>query len=198
VVASAQESAAKAEASSQSSSPVNFELRNDGGRIEFFATGRPSALRIHGKGKGPDGTITVAEGVVTGALAFDLDSLETGIGLRDRHMKETYLETSRYPRASLTLKQLDASRLPQASSFAPVTVPFEGTLSLHGVERPVTGQAKVSRDGARISSTATFAINLGEFGIAVPSYLGITVAEKVEVKATFSALVEHGRAVAER
>jgi polyisoprenoid-binding protein YceI len=177
---------------------MHVELQHDAGAIEFFATGWPSALTIHGKGAGPDGALTVTESAVSGSVGFDLGSLETGIGLRDRHMKEKYLQVDRYPRAVLTLKALDIRRVPKQNAFGPVTVPFEGTLLLHGVEKPVAGQARISRDHGRVTTNAVFSIKLGEFGIDVPNYLGVTVAEKVEVKATFSALVDRGREVAGR
>jgi polyisoprenoid-binding protein YceI len=180
------------------SSDVQIALRNDAGSIEFFATGWPSALKIHGKGSGPDGTLSMTDAGVKGSLGVDLRSLETGIGLRDRHMKEEYLQVDRYPRALLTLSRLDVALVPDGSSFGPVSVPFEGTLSLHGTEKAVTGQARVSRSDARITVNALFSIKLAEFGIDVPKYLGITVADKVDVKAAFSAVLERTHDVAER
>lgn len=186
------------EVASLASSPAHVELQNDAGSIEFLATGWPSALRIHGKGAGPDGTLTVRGTAVSGSIGVDLGTLETGIGLRDRHMKEQYLQVDRYPRAVLTLSRLDIKLVPGGSAFGPVTVPFEGMLLLHGVEKPVNGQARISRDDARVTANAVFSIKLGDFGIDVPKYLGITVAEKVEVKAAFSALVDRGRDVAGR
>ena len=138
----------------------------------------------------------MSAGSLNGSITFELDSLETGIALRDRHMRENYLHTSRYPRAELKLSGLDVSKLPESGDFAPVTIPFQGTLSLHGVERPVSGSARLGRSGERVNVTAEFPLQLGDFGIEVPSYLGITVAEKVQVKTTFSARVEARSAAA--
>jgi polyisoprenoid-binding protein YceI len=173
-------------------------LQTDAGSVEFVATGWPSALKIHGKGTGPAGTLTVTDHDVTGSVAVDLASLQTGISLRDRHLKEEYLQVDRYPQARLTLSHLDISRLPEGAAFAAVAIPFEGTLLLHGVEKPVSGQAKVSRNDSRIAVSAQFSITLGDFGVGVPKYMGITVAEKVDVKAAFSAAVGLTRDVARR
>ena|SRR6185503_14476903 len=166
------------------------ELHKQAGHVEFFAVGWPSALKIHGQGPGAEGVVQVSSGTLNGSLTFELDSLETGIALRDRHMKENYLQTSRHPKAELKLSGLDVSKLPATGDFGPVTLPFQGTLSLHGVERPVSGSARLSRSGEQVNATAEFPLKLGDFGIEVPSYLGITVAEKVQVKTTFSARVE--------
>jgi polyisoprenoid-binding protein YceI len=177
---------------------VQVETKADAGSVEFLATGWPSALKIHGKGTGPAGTLTVSDRCVSGSLAVDLASLETGIGLRDRHLKEEYLQVDRYPEARLTLSHLDVSALPEGASFGAVAVPFEGRLRLHGVEKPVSGQAKVSRDDSRLTVSAQFSIRLGDFGVDVPKYMGITVAEKVDVKAAFSAAVGPFHDVARR
>jgi polyisoprenoid-binding protein YceI len=195
--------AAAAAAAAQSVEPKqassqHVELHKQGGNVEFFATGWPSALKIHGKGAGPEGAVRLDEGAVSGAVAFDLDTLETGIALRDRHLKENYLHTARYPRATLTLSRVELGALAGSSSFKNAAVPFEGVLSLHGAEKPVAGEARLTRDGARVQAAATFTIDIRDFGIDVPSYLGITVAEKVQVKVTFSTQLEPGREVAGR
>src|SRR5262245_33307460 len=180
------------------SSPVRVDLQAKTGSIEFLATGWPSALQIHGKGAGPDGSLTVTDRSVHGSLAVDLTSLQTGIGLRDRHLKEQYLQVDRYPQARLTLTRLDVGNVPEGPAFGAATVPFEGTLLLHGVEKPVSGQARVSRKDARITASAEFSIKLKDFGIDVPKYMGITVGEKVDVKTSFAADLGREHDVAER
>jgi polyisoprenoid-binding protein YceI len=196
-VAGAQAGAPK-EPVSLKSPPVQVETKADAGSVEFVATGWPSALKIHGKGTGPAGTLSVTDHCVSGSLAVDLASLETGISLRDRHLKEEYLQVDRYPQARLTLSHLDVRVVPEGATFGAVAVPFEGTLLLHGVEKPVSGQAKVSRNDSRLTVSAQFSINLGDFGVGVPKYMGITVAEKVDVKTAFSAAVGPLRDVARR
>ena len=176
----------------------HVELQKQAGNVEFFAVGWPSALKIHGKGAGPEGQLDVAALGVSGAITFDLDSLETGIGLRDRHLKEQYLQTARFSRATLKLSRVGLKPLPDATAFKNVSIPFEGVLSLHGANRPVAGEARITRDGPRVSVAAAFTIDIREFGIDVPSYLGITVAEKVQVKVSFSSQVESGRDMAGR
>jgi len=197
VFAGAQATAPKPPVSPKSSA-VRVEMTTDAGSVEFVATGWPSALKIHGKGTGPGGTLTVTDHSVSGSLAVDLASLETGISLRDRHLKEEYLQVERYPQARLTLSHLDVSGVPEGATFGAVAVPFEGRLLLHGVEKPVSGQAKVSRHDSRLTVSAQFSINLGDFGVGVPKYMGITVAEKVDVKTAFSAAVGPSRDVARR
>src|SRR4051795_414953 len=46
---------------------------------------------------GEVGSAPNASGTVPGAVKVDLQTLETGIGLRDRHMRENYLEVKKGP-----------------------------------------------------------------------------------------------------
>ncbi len=70
-------------------------------------------------------------GAIDGTLAVDLRTLQTGIGLRDNHMREGYLEVQKgdgFEAATLDKIQLDG--IDQAVPVGKVS--FRGTLSLHG------------------------------------------------------------------
>ena len=167
-----------------------FSMGVQPGKVEFDAVGWPSALKIRGQGNGLEGRLEVDGDAVSGSIAFDLQSLTTGIALRDRHLKEKYLEVGRFPRATFTLSRLALDKVPSSESFSAVTIPFGGTLALHGVEKPVGGEAKIARAGPTVTTTASFEISIKDFGIEVPSYMGITVAEKVQVRVGFPARLE--------
>jgi polyisoprenoid-binding protein YceI len=173
--------------------PAAQSFTATGGHVEFTAVGWPSALTIHGKGDGIEGRLAVLGPSVSGALSFDLSGLSTGIGLRDRHMKEKYLEVAQHPRATLALTGVSLASLPVGDRFDPVRVPWDGMLTLHGVTRRVAGEARIGRAGNAVKTVAEFTVDIGEFGIEVPSYMGITVAEKVEVKVSLTGGLEAAR-----
>lgn len=56
------------------------------GQVVFEAVGKPSFLKIKGQGEGPEGEVSVAD-KVTGSFKFKMATLDTGIGLRNDHMK---------------------------------------------------------------------------------------------------------------
>jgi polyisoprenoid-binding protein YceI len=151
--------------------------------VEFKATGRPSALKIVGKGEGLNGNLAFKGASLAGQITFDMNALTTGIAMRDEHMKKKYLEVEKYPQAKLTITEL---KLPDAAGkgadFAVDDVGFNGTLALHGVEKPIQGKAKVTRAGGDGTALASFAIKISDYAIAVPSFAGITVADDVEIK----------------
>ena len=149
------------------------------GKVEFLATGKPSLLKIRGQAAGPDCRLQLNDNVATGELIFDLNQLDTGIDTRTSHMKEKYLETGRFQKATLTL---DALTLPPAAGEGK-TVEFTGMLELHGVKKPVKGTALIERGNAgRVNGAqADFEILLPDYGIAIPKFAGVIVSEKVAI-----------------
>jgi polyisoprenoid-binding protein YceI len=159
------------------------------GLVEFDAIGRPSALKIHGKGSAPKGTLSVSDGKASGNLTFDLESLDTGIGMRNEHMKKKYLETGKFKEATLVISALAVPVALQSGNGKAEGVPFEGTLSLHGVQKPVTGVAKLERAGDQFKVDADFGVKTADFGISTPSFAGVTMGEDVKIQVQMAAPV---------
>ena len=145
--------------------------------VSFQASG-PAGMKIDGTT--PDLTVADADGnlVVTVPLA----NLTTGIGLRDKHMKEKYLEVPKYPSAVLTIARASL-KVPAAGGAVETDVP--GTLQLHGQTKPVTVHYDAKTDGPGFAAHGKFHINMNDFGIAVPTYLGVTVKPDIDVTASF-------------
>lgn len=143
--------------------------------VKFLAIGHPSAIRIQGNGKVLNAEkVEWKTGKFSGVFHVPLDSLETGIGLRDRHMKEKYLETGKYPNADLAVEGCPLKVGAESC---------EAKLTLHGVSKPVTLALTVT-DGEPKSFAvdAAFTIKLSDFGIEIPKFANITVAEDVKVE----------------
>ena len=165
------------------------DLNNGSGNVEFRATGHPSALKIVGKGAAPKGSFTVAGTQVHGEVSFDLNSLDTGIDTRTHHMKEKYLETGKYQEAKLTVSQMTLPQDIASNHVSADSVPFTGTLLLHGVTKPVTGTAKIEKSGDKVALTAQFGLKVSDYAISIPTFAGITMADEVQVSVTDSAPV---------
>jgi polyisoprenoid-binding protein YceI len=126
-------------------------------------------------------------GAIDGTLAVDLRTLQTGIGLRDNHMRDGYLEVQKgegFQAATLQKIQLDGidASLPVGKAS------FRGYLTLHGQEREVTGTADIRRSGSDLKVSASFPVKVSDFAIASPSYLGVGVRNEVMVAVNFHAL----------
>ena len=72
-------------------------------------------------------------GAVVGTIRVNLESLETGIGLRDRHMRSNYLEVEKG--ADFAVATVDDIRLDTLQGKAT----FRGMLTLHGRRQEVKG-----------------------------------------------------------
>ena len=121
-----------------------------------------------------------------GSLAVDLRTLDTGIGLRNDHLREKYLEVDKgagYDKAVLSdidLKGLNPDAPEGKGSFT-------GSLTLHGVKKTVTGPVEVKKTGSGLRVKASFPVNLPDYIIPEPRYLGVGVKNTVQVEVTFTA-----------
>ena len=83
-----------------------IELSSQDSKVEFSAIGKPSMLKINGTGGKLKGRMEFQGLHVRAACVVPLDSITTGIDLRDNHMKNKYLEIGKFPEASLTITEL--------------------------------------------------------------------------------------------
>jgi polyisoprenoid-binding protein YceI len=134
------------------------------------------------------GTITASAAQpssLEGSLAVDLRTIDTGISLRNDHLREKYLEVERgagYDKAVLSaiaLKGLNPDAPEGKGSFT-------GSLTLHGVTKTVSGPVEVRKAGAGLRVKAAFPVNLPDYNIPEPRYLGVGVKNTVQVDVTFT------------
>jgi len=128
------------------------------------------------------GTVTIAAGRATAAaLRIGLAALTSGGG-KPAPQFALSLETDRYPEATVALAE-PVTIDPAFLTGAPVTVTATGTLTLHGVSRPVTVALTLRREGTGIDVTGSFPVSFADYGIAGPEGYG-----------WFGSLADHGRA----
>ena len=121
-------------------------------------------------------------GALDGALHVNLQTLVTGIGLRDRHMRENYLEVQKGPEyATAVLEQIRVERLEG-------TTTLKGVLLLHGQRREVSGTAEMKEQDGRIRVQAQFPLRVSDFEIPKPSYLGVGVRDEIQIKVTMTVM----------
>jgi polyisoprenoid-binding protein YceI len=112
-----------------------------------------------------------------------MTSLDTGIELRNRHMRENHLETREHPTAVFaggTLSDVTQRDL----TAAPATFSIEGTMQLHGVSRRLPARCTLSYDSEkRLQLHCTFQVTLADYEIKRPSFLALKLDEvqRVEV-----------------
>lgn len=145
--------------------------------VSFVATGKPGFLKIRGEGAQLSGEAKLEGDVLDGTFKVALAPLKTGIDLRDEHMKEKYLDVAKYPTATLTIAGLKVGAGERDYDF-------DGKLTLKDVEKPVKGTLHLALDQAsgKATGSVVFTVKVTDYpSIGVPSHLGITMAESVEV-----------------
>ncbi len=144
--------------------------------LNFQARGKPGFIRINGTSGKVEGVLEVQNQELSGSFKSDLKLLDTGIDLRDKHMKETYLELGKYPDTNLVLNPI-----PWKSDQNEYEGEFSGLLTLHGLQKIVSGDIEITKNKKAIDLEASFSIDLDDFGVKIPTYAGIKVADKVKV-----------------
>lgn len=138
----------------QPEAKIGFKLSPTG---SFTATTKT----INGTAKkNADGSVEASK------IEIPLDTLDTGIALRNEHMREKHLETKKYPNAIVTeAKGKDG----------------KGTamLEVHGVKKPISGTYEI--DGKEL--VVKFPVNVGDFNVGKIRYMGVGVKEEAQVEA---------------
>lgn len=170
-----------------------LDLSKVDSEITFLAVGNPGVLRIRGEVDKAakdtlKGDLTLKGNTLSGTAKFALSSLKTGIAMRDRHMKENYLKVAEHPEALLTL---NPTTLPEdvvaTKDVAEKSVPFTGTLTVKGIQNPVTGTVLISRKESALKFAFDFNTKISKHGMELPSFMGVTVAEDVKISVAINA-----------
>jgi polyisoprenoid-binding protein YceI len=114
-------------------------------------------------------------------IVINVDSLDTGVGLRNKEMRERYLETNKFGTA--TFKSASVTAPPSIAPNAPIEINVTGDMTVHGVTKRMTIPVRVVLipDG-RIHASSSFKIHMPDFGIKVPHSILVTVNDDVPVR----------------
>lgn len=103
----------------------------------------------------------------TAIISLDLDSVDTGVDLRNVRMRFLFFETFKYPTATISAK-VDPADFTDLPAKRRITRPVDVTLSLHGVEKQITAEVVVSMLDERlvsVASKAPVAVKVEDFGL---------------------------------
>jgi len=159
-----------------------FAFDASGSKLGFTVT-RPGEV-VEGKATQFEGTVRVDPehpnegGGVT--LKVDAATMVTGNRLRDRTMRNSHLETEKYP--DIRFESVKATTKPEPLKPGETRgFEVEGKLHLHGVERTIRIPVMVGYDGALLTADGTVAFTLTEFSIPIPKMLWFVLDDKVTV-----------------
>lgn len=137
-----------------------------------------------------DGYVYWTDAAESGTTSFEngefhfevaLGALDTGIGLRNRDMREDYLETDVYPYVSFTGFIGETLSGPDSG----YTISASGVFRLHGVARKRTIDARVIPVSGGYHVTSEFVVNLKDHNIKVPKLMFMKINENIELVIDF-------------
>jgi polyisoprenoid-binding protein YceI len=153
---------------------VNFLANSTFGKIEGITNEISGYVKWEG-----DDTLSTSE------VNFEvpLDSIDTGVGLRNKHMREKYLETEKYPKVIYTGK-LSGWGKDQADSNK-YLVSTEGKISIHGVEKPLSISGYLTKNENMYHVQFFFSLNIKDFNIDKPRFLLVSMNQILRLKIDF-------------
>lgn len=144
--------------------------------VQFRATG-PGGLKIEGEGSG----LNASESGSRLIIVAPLTDLKTGISLRDKHLKDA-INADKHPQAKLAVER-SALKFPDNDQSLQNSA--LGQFTLNGVTRALTFNYKASRTGSDYHVQGLATVDITQFNLEQPCYLGVCVDKKVKLKVQF-------------
>lgn len=123
----------------------------------------------------------------------DLASVDTGIELRNQHMRDNFLHTAKFPKATFKATSISSKAKAPFKTGDVVSIQSKGQFTIHGVSVEKSIPMKVTyfeesstthkrfKSGNMIRIRGTFPIVLSEHGIPRPEALFVKLADTVFV-----------------
>src|SRR5262245_19139888 len=116
----------------------------------------------------------------TVALRVEAATLDTANRSRDKNMRESHLETARYPWIEFRSSRIDAVA-PTLREGETQELQGRGRLLLHGIERDIAFPVKAVRKGKELWVTGNTVVKMTDYAIPIPKFLFVKVQNEVKV-----------------
>ena len=161
-----------------------------GSAVRFTVPVNLKAFTIHGRVDDLSGSALLDSGK-SGFVLRDIkvsvpvESIDTGIAVRDRHMRERVFQTTSGELPAVTFVAEEA-RCPRVGERARCTV--AGTLSIRGTARPFSIDLDVGRDERGYRASGVSIVRLSDYGIERPRQFGVITADEILLEVDLCAM----------
>jgi polyisoprenoid-binding protein YceI len=192
--AAAQPTAAASKPTTAPAGSIQLNLAPDGNRARFRVREQLARLSAPSDAVGATSEVTGSVGVgpngvvpEASKITVRMDSLATDQAMRDRFIKQTTLQTQRFPTAEFQPKEASGLPWPLPTS-GEMSFQLTGDLTIHGVTQPKTWEIKAQFAPNEVTGSGTTSVTLDQFGMEKPrvaSVLSIddTVVLEIDFKA---------------
>ncbi len=135
---------------------------------------------VHGSFRLERGTMTFdpATGIASGELLVDSGTGESGNPSRDHRMRQSILESARFPRIAFLPDRVEG----QVARAGLSSLQIHGRFELHGLQHELTLPIQTDFSGTDISATTQFTIPYVAWGLKDPSTFLLRVSNQVSVE----------------
>ncbi len=151
---------------------------------------RAAMEKFEGKTNQLSGTIELDPAALgdSATVRFEVDmaSLDTGIKMRNTHMRQNHLHTDKFPKAVFEGATLPGRATSPLPAGRPASLDVEGTFTLHGVSRRMKLAVEVTYlptpAPARLEFKTEFPVALADHDIPLPQFLFLKLANVQTVR----------------
>jgi polyisoprenoid-binding protein YceI len=166
---------------------TKFSLQATGGKQLVQFVSNAALEKIVGRASEMNGTISLdlrnLTSGATGSVAVDMRTLDTGLSLRNQHMRTNHLNTEEYPFSTFTIKSIVSAEPADIFAGGTANTLLRGTLELRGVAKDYEMLGTMTFDPASSVLTVKhkFSLFLKDHGMIRPDFLFMKLAEKQEI-----------------
>ena len=152
------------------------KLTTNDAKVDFDATSAVENIKAANKSG------AVALNTATGEVAARvlIKNFIFKQALMQEHFNENYLESGKYPNATLKGKISNPSAV-DFKKDGTYKSTINGTLEMHGVTKPVEVPVTFTVKGGKIQFSSKFKVACADYNIAIPSVVADKVAKEVKI-----------------
>jgi polyisoprenoid-binding protein YceI len=147
------------------------------GNISFFSSMPMENIEAHNK------QVNSAIDSKTGDFVVKvlIKSFEFEKALMQEHFNENYMESDKFPNATLSGKIKNIADIDFAKDgIYPADV--EAKLTIHGVTKDVAEKGTITVKGGKVNAVSTFNVTLADYGIEIPNTVVNNISKTIQVK----------------
>jgi polyisoprenoid-binding protein YceI len=167
----------------QSSSEVKYVVREKLSRLPVSSDAVGTTNQITGE------LFLNSQGLIAGqksSFSVDLRTLKTDESLRDNFVRQNVLQTGRFPMAEFVAESITGFPANYVEGQE-ASMTLKGTLTIHGVSKPVEWAVKARRSGGSLTGIADIDFKMSEYGITPPQVPSAKSEDGVHLQITIKA-----------
>ena len=147
------------------------------GSISFFSTMPIENIEAHNK------QVNAAIDSKTGDFVVKvlIKSFEFEKALMQEHFNENYMESDKFPNATLSAKIKNIAEI-DFEKDGSYQADVEGKLTIHGVTKDVSEKGTITVKAGKVNAASSINVKLADYGIEIPNTVVNNISETISVK----------------